>query len=294
MLPHLKDRALTLVRYPEGVDQEFFFEKRCPTHRPEWVKTAAVRLEGEEEMTVCLVDDLPTLMWVANLAALELHVPLARTQSPDTPDALVFDLYPGAPANVLDCARVALILRDLLAPLKLTGYCKTSGKKGLHVFVPLHHPGTTFDDTKQFSRAVAEILQKNYPDLVTSRMAKEYRRGKVFINWSQNDGSKTMVGVYSLRGTDKPMVSFPLTWGEVEAAAGRGDAEMLQVLYARPWTGRKVGGSLSRGAGKGAAAAAPVTIPPHPSPLPRPRVERGMKRFPGDSLEQRYFEELLA
>ena len=232
MLPHLKDRALTLVRYPEGVDQEFFFEKRCPSHRPGWVKTAAVHLEGEEEMTVCLVDDLPTLMWVANLASLELHVPLARTQSPDTPDALVFDLDPGAPANVVDCARVALILRELLAPLKLTGYVKTSGKKGLHVFVPLHHPGTTFDDTKQFSRAVAEILQKNYPDLVTARMAKEYRQGKVFINWSQNDASKTMVGVYSLRAGTKPMVSFPLTWGEVEAAAGRGDPATLQILYA--------------------------------------------------------------
>ncbi len=232
MLPHLKDRALTLVRYPEGVGQEFFFEKRCPPHRPDWVKTAAVRLEDKEEMTVCLVDDLPTLMWVANLAALELHVPLARTQSPDTPDALVFDLDPGAPADVVDCARVALILRELPAPLKLTGYCKTSGKKGLHVFVPLHHPGTTFDDTKQFSRAVAEILQKNYPDLVTARMAKEYRPGKVFINWSQNDGSKTMVCVYSLRASAKPMVSFPLTWGEVEAAAGRGDPETLPVLYA--------------------------------------------------------------
>ena len=210
MLPHLKDRALTLVRYPEGVDQEFFFEKRCPPHRPDWVKTAAVRLEGDEEMTVCLVDDLPTLMWVANLAALELHVPLARAQSPDTPDALVFDLDPGAPADVLDCAKVALILRELLAPLKLTGYVKTSGKKGLHVFVPLHHQGTTFDDTKQFSRAVAEILQKNYPDLVTSRMAKEYRQGKVFINWSQNDGSKTMVVRLFPQGREpSPWCRFP-------------------------------------------------------------------------------------
>ena len=242
-------------------------------------------------MTVCLVDDLPTLMWVANLASLELHVPLARTQSPDTPDALVFDLDPGAPANVLDCARVALILRELLAPLKLTGYVKTSGKKGLHVFVPLHHPGTTFDDTKQFSRAVAEILQKNYPDLVTARMAKEYRPGKVFINWSQNDGSKTMVVRLfpQGRGQAHGVVSPDLGGSGGRRRAGRPGNAADPACRGRG-AGRKVGGSLSRGAGAAAEAAAPVTLPPHPSPLPPPAGGEGDEEIGrGRSLEQRPF-----
>ncbi len=180
ILPHLQDRALTLKRYPEGVEQDFFFEKRCPAHHPAWVKTAEVRLDDRERMTVCLVNDLATLMWVENLASLELHVPLARAASPETPDAMVFDLDPGGPANILDCARVALILRDLLNPLGLTSYVKTSGQKGLHVYVPLNRPETTFEDTKKFSKAVAEIMQKNYPDLVTAKMAKEYRHGQGF------------------------------------------------------------------------------------------------------------------
>ena len=204
---------MTLKRYPEGVDQDFFFEKRCPAHRPAWVKTAAVRLEDREQMTVCLANDLSTLMWVENLASLELHVPLARVGSPETPDSMVFDLDPGDPADILDCARVALILRDLLIPLQLTGYVKTSGQKGLHVFVPLNRRETTFEDTKKFSKAVAEIMQKNYPDLVTAKMAKEYRKGRVFINWEQNDSKKTMICVYSLRAREKPIVSFPLAWG---------------------------------------------------------------------------------
>jgi bifunctional non-homologous end joining protein LigD len=232
ILPHLQDRALTLKRYPEGVEQNFFFEKRCPAHHPAWVKTAEVRLEDKERMTVCLVNDLETLMWVENLASLELHVPLARATSPETPDAMVFDLDPGEPSNILDCARVALILRDLLIPLGLTSYVKTSGKKGLHVYVPLNHRETTFGDTKKFSKAVAGIIQKNFPDLVTAKMAKEYRQGKVFINWEQNDAKKTMICVYSLRAREKPIVSFPLAWGELENLAGQGDPEKLHIIYA--------------------------------------------------------------
>jgi bifunctional non-homologous end joining protein LigD len=231
ILPHLENRALTLKRYPEGVDKAFFFEKRCPAHRPAWVETAEVRLEDSERMTVCLVNDLATLMWVANLASLELHVPLARTASPGTPDSLVFDLDPGEPANIFACARVALILRDLLSQLGLNVVVKTSGKKGLHVYVPLNRQETTFEDTKKFSKAVAEILQKNYPDLVTARMAKEYRRAKVFINWEQNDSKKTMICVYSLRAREKPIVSFPLAWRELENLAGEDDPEKLQVIY---------------------------------------------------------------
>jgi bifunctional non-homologous end joining protein LigD len=231
ILPHLQDRALTLKRYPEGVDQDFFFEKRCPAHHPAWVQTAEVRRDDGERMTVCLVNDLSTLMWVENLASLELHVPLARAFSPETPDAMVFDLDPGEPANLLDCARVALILRDLLSPLHLTSFVKTSGQKGLHVYVPLNRAETTFEDTKKFSKAVAEIMQKNYPDLVTAKMAKEYRKGRVFINWEQNDSKKTMICVYSLRAREKPMVSFPLAWGELETLAGQDDPEKLQVIH---------------------------------------------------------------
>jgi bifunctional non-homologous end joining protein LigD len=231
ILPHLKDRALTLKRYPEGVEQDFFFEKRCPVHRPAWTKTAEIRRDNGEMMTVCLVNDLSTLIWVENLASLELHVPLARAASPETPDSMVFDLDPGEPADILDCARVALILRDLLIPLGLTSYVKTSGQKGLHVYVPLNRAETTFEDTKKFSKAVAGIIEKNYPDLVTAKMAKEYRKGRVFINWEQNDSKKTMICVYSLRARKKPLVSFPLAWRELENLAGQNDPEKLQVIY---------------------------------------------------------------
>ena len=231
ILPHLHDRALTLKRYPEGVDRDFFFEKRCPSHRPEWAKTAEVRGDDGEMRTVCLVNDLGTLMWVENLASLELHVPLARAGSPETPDSMVFDLDPGDRANILDCARVALILRDLLSGLRLASYVKTSGKKGLHVYVPLNRKKTTFEETKLFSRAVAEITQKHYPDLVTARMAKEYRKAKVFINWSQNDSSKTMICAYSLRARERPVVSFPLAWEELQKLSVRNYPERLQVIH---------------------------------------------------------------
>jgi len=246
ILPHLKNRALTLKRYPEGVEKDFFFEKRCPSHRPEWAKTAEVRRDDGEPMTVCLVNNLEMLMWVVNLASLELHVPLARAFSPETPDSVVFDLDPGDQANILDCARVALILRDLLSELRLTSYVKTSGKKGLHVYVPLNHKETTFEDIKKFSKAVTRIMQKNYPDLVTAKMAKEYRRGKVFINWSQNDASKNMICVYSLRASEKPMVSFPLEWKELEKLAGQDDPEKLQVIHSEALSRAEEKGDLFR------------------------------------------------
>jgi bifunctional non-homologous end joining protein LigD len=233
ILPHLKDRALTFKRYPEGVERDFFFEKRCPVHRPVWVKTAEIPQDDKEPMTVCLVNDLETLIWVENLASLELHVPLARTGSPLTPDSMVFDLDPGYEANILDCARVALILRDLLSQIGLESYVKTSGQKGLHVLVPLNRNETTFEDTKTFSKAVAGIMQKHYPDLVTAKMAKQERKTRVFINWSQNDASKTMICVYSLRAREKPYVSFPLEWGELENLAGLGDPERLQIMHSQ-------------------------------------------------------------
>ena len=231
MLPHLKDRALTFKRYPDGVDKDFFFEKRCPGHRPVWVNTAEIPQDDGEPMIVCLVNDLETLIWAENLASLELHVPLARAGSPQTPDSMVFDLDPGDEASILDCARVALILRDLLSQIGLVSYVKTSGQKGLHVLVPLNRKDTTFEDTKTFSKTVAGIMQKHYADLVTAKMTKQERKGRVFINWSQNDASKTMVCVYSLRARKKPFVSFPLEWGELENLAGLGDPERLQVMH---------------------------------------------------------------
>jgi bifunctional non-homologous end joining protein LigD len=219
MLPFLKDRALTLKRFPQGVDRDFFFEKRCPGYRPSWLDTAEVPHGEGKKTTYCLANNPETLLWVGNLAAIELHVPMAKAATPNNPDSMVFDLDPGPGADVLDCAKVALIVRDLLLGLRLDGFVKTSGKKGLHVFVPLDPGKTTFDDTKKFSKAVAGIMQKNYPDLVTAKMGKEYRTGKVFINWSQNDASKTMVCVYSLRAVEKPAVSFPLSWKELEKPA---------------------------------------------------------------------------
>jgi len=230
ILPHLRGRALTMKRYPEGVDRDFFFEKRCPAHRPSWVKTAQISpRDAGGPMTVCLVDDLATLMWVQNLASLELHVPLARAAAPATPDFVVFDLDPGDGAGIPECARVALILRELLARVGLACSAKTSGKKGLHVYVPLNRGETTFEDIKAFSRAVAEALHKDHPDLVTARMAREHRAGKVFINWSQNGASMTMVCVYSLRAEEQPTVSFPLSWVEVEAEVRRGAAGTLRI-----------------------------------------------------------------
>jgi len=246
ILPHLKDRALTFKRYPEGVDKGFFFEKRCPSHRPEWVKTAEISREKKERMTVCLVNDLQTLMWVGNLASLELHVPLARAGSPETPDSMVFDLDPGDQATILDCARVALILRNLLSQLRLTGCVKTSGKKGLHVYVPLNSKETTFENTKQFSKAVAGIIQKKYPNLVTAKMAKEYRKARVFINWSQNDSSKTMICVYSLRATEKAAVSFPLAWEELVSLAEQDDPAKFQVMHSEALSRAERHGDLFR------------------------------------------------
>jgi bifunctional non-homologous end joining protein LigD len=229
ILPHLHGRALTLMRYPDGVQQPFFFEKRCPSHRPDWVRTAEVPGDAGARITACLVDDLATLVWVANLASLELHVPLARAATPGTPDAVVFDLDPGEPADILDCARVALILRDLLGLLGLSSCPKTSGRKGLHVYVPLNRGEATFAATRTFSRAVAVTLQKNYPDLVTVRMGKKVRKGRVFINWSQNDAARTMICAYSLRAREKPLVSAPLSWRELENLAGEGSPGKFRI-----------------------------------------------------------------
>ena len=233
ILPHLKDRALTLKRYPEGVEKDFFYEKRCPPYRPPWLPTGEVPYGDGKHLTACLANNLETLIWVENLASIELHVPLAKVDSPGRPDSVVFDLDPGQDAGILDCAKVALLLRNLLGGLKLSSCIKTSGKKGLHVYVPLNSSRTTFEDTKRFSKAVAGILQKNDPNLITEKMAKESRKGKVFINWAQNDASKTMVCVYSLRAREAPIVSFPLTWKEIENSAKQKKAETLMITHSQ-------------------------------------------------------------
>jgi bifunctional non-homologous end joining protein LigD len=227
LLPHLHDRPVTLKRYPDGVDGKFFYEKRCPPHRPDWLATARIWSESHKgEIDYCLIEDLPSLVWAANLANIELHTALARTGDLDRPASLVFDLDPGAPADVLDCARVALRLRGLFTQLGLDAYVKTSGSKGIHLHVPLN--GTaTFDQTRPFAKAVAETFEARFPDEVVSRQAKARRNGRVLIDWSQNDPHKTTACVYSVRAKERPTASTPLEWDEVEAATEGGDPEAL-------------------------------------------------------------------
>ena len=227
LLPHLKDRPLTMKRYPNGVDGMFFYEKNCPSHRPDWVKTAKVWSHGNQrDMFYCLAQDLPTLVWAANLADLELHTSLARKKDVAKPTMMVFDLDPGPPANMVQCCQVGVWLRDLLAEMKLQSWAKTSGSKGLQLYVPLNTPAT-FDQTKALSRALAEHLEREHPDLVVHRMLKALRGGKVLVDWSQNDEHKTTVNVYSLRAKDQPTVSTPVTWEEVETCLKKKDPELL-------------------------------------------------------------------
>jgi bifunctional non-homologous end joining protein LigD len=223
MLPHLHRRAITMVRWPNGVDEPSFFEKRCPPHAPEWIATA--RAEGD--LLGCVIDDLPSLVWVANLAALELHTHQATVDEPDEPTSLVLDLDPGAPANVLDCCRVALEVRGLLGQLGLETLVKTSGSKGLHLAVPVR--GTTADATKDFARALGQLLAARDPERVTIAMARDQRKGRIFLDWSQNDRHKTTVAAYSLRARPRPTVSAPLTWDEVSDALDGGAAEALEL-----------------------------------------------------------------
>jgi bifunctional non-homologous end joining protein LigD len=228
LLAHLKDRPLTMKRYPNGVDKEFFYEKNCPTHRPKWVKTAKVWSEGNDRyMNYCLAQDLPTLVWAANLADLELHTSLAKKNDVAKPTMMVFDLDPGAPADIVQCCQVGIWLRDLLSEMKLKSFAKTSGSKGLQVYVPLNTP-VTFDQTKDLSRALAQLLENAHGNLVTSNMSKSVRKGKVFVDWSQNDEHKTTICVYSLRAKDEPTVSTPVTWDEVANCLKKKKANLLK------------------------------------------------------------------
>jgi len=228
LLSHLRDRPLTMKRYPNGVDAEFFYEKNCPSHRPKWVQTAKVWSEGNKRiMHYCLAQDLPTLVWAANLADLELHTSLAKRKDVARPNVMVFDLDPGAPADIVQCCQVGLWLRDLLAKMKLKAFAKTSGSKGLQVYVPLNTPAT-FDQTKDLSRALAQHLQGEHHDLVTSNMSKALRKGKVFVDWSQNDEHKTTICVYSLRAKEEPTVSTPVTWDEVANCLKKKKTDLLK------------------------------------------------------------------
>ena len=228
LLPHLKDRPLTMKRYPDGVEGEFFYEKNCPSHRPSWVKTAKVWSEGNNRtMEYCLANDLPTLVWAANLADLELHTSLSRKGKIDRPTMMVFDLDPGPPADIVQCCQVGLWLRDLLAKLKLESFAKTSGSKGLQVYVPLN-TSATYDETKTLARALAEYLERERHDFVVSKMSKELRKGKVLVDWSQNDEHKTTICVYSLRAREEPTVSTPVTWEEAGNCLKKKKADLLR------------------------------------------------------------------
>jgi len=228
LLPHLRDRPLTMKRYPNGVDAEFFYEKNCPSHRPKWVQTAKVWSEGNDRiMHYCLAQDLPTLVWAANLADLELHTSLAKKKDVARPTLMVFDLDPGPPADIVQCCQVGLWLRDLLTKMKLKALAKTSGSKGLQVYVPLNTPAT-FDQTKDLSRALAQHLEGEHGSLVTSNMSKALRNGKVFVDWSQNDEHKTTICVYSLRAKEEPTVSTPVTWDEVTNCLKKKKTDLLK------------------------------------------------------------------
>jgi bifunctional non-homologous end joining protein LigD len=212
VLPHLQNRPLTLKRYPNGVEGGYFYEKNCPSHAPKWV-----RKERVAKIPYCVCDDLPTLVWLANLADLELHPSLSLVDDIDRPSAMAFDLDPGPPAGIPECCEVALLLREALSQLGLESFAKTSGSKGIQVYVPLNVKGVDYDHgSKALSHALARHLEAQHPKLIVSQQRKDLRRGKVLIDWSQNDENKTTVCVYSLRARERPTVSTPLRWEELD------------------------------------------------------------------------------
>ena len=230
MVPHLSGRAVTLRRFPEGVDDldSAFFEKRCPKHRPKWVKTTRVQAgPNAGKIDFCVCDSLPTLVWMAQLAAIELHPSLSLGRAPKRPTVLAFDLDPGPPADVVDCSRVAVRLREVLSQLGLECFVKTSGSKGMQLYVPLNTK-TYYEETRPFAQALAQLIAKQTPDEVLAKMGKKTdRSGKVLIDWYQNNERKTTIAVYSLRARERPTVSTPVTWEEVEAVADSGDGSSL-------------------------------------------------------------------
>lgn len=233
LLPHLKDKPLTMKRYPGGVNEEFFFEKNAPRHRPEWVKTAPIWSYGNKrDVNYILANDLATLVWIANLASLELHPSLSLAKDIKCPTMIVFDLDPGPPATIVQCAQVAFWLRAIFEHFGLESFPKNSGSKGLQIYVPLHTP-TSYEETKPFAHAMARLLEEEHPELVVSDMKKALRTGKVLVDWSQNDEHKTTVSVYSLRARERQTVSTPLRWEEVEKIQKKKDPNLFKFEAAQ-------------------------------------------------------------
>jgi bifunctional non-homologous end joining protein LigD len=231
LVPHLRDRPLTLKRYPDGVEGQFFYEKRCPPHAPEWVKTVPIERKRDGKIiNYCMVNDVASLLWAVNLGSLELHVSLSKAKKLGTPTTMVFDLDPDPEEGVLSAAEVALEIRKRLARLELESFVKTSGSKGLQLYVPLH-TAVTYEQTGGFAHALARALEEEMPERVVSKMKKELRKGKVLIDWSQNDDHKTTVAVYSLRARPAPTVSTPVEWKEVRKAVRDDDPDLLSFTW---------------------------------------------------------------
>lgn len=227
LVPHLTDRPLTMRRFPGGVEEPGFWEKRCPTHRPDWVQTASIwSSSNEAQVDYCVVNDAASLIWAANLADIELHTSLATVLNRDRPDSVVFDLDPGPPADVLDCAAIAVLIRGMFTEIGLETFVKTSGSKGLQLYAPLNSE-VSYQETRPFAHQVAQSFEAQMPDRVVSKMKKSLRSGKVFIDWSQNAEHKTTACVYSMRARPEPSVSTPVTWAEVESAIESDDAADL-------------------------------------------------------------------
>jgi bifunctional non-homologous end joining protein LigD len=227
LLPHLKGRAVTLKRYPDGVEGNFFYEKRCPPHRPDWIKTVTIRRKRDDkDIDYCLLEDQASLVWSANLANIELHCSLGRDVNIFKPTYVVFDLDPGSRADILDCGWVAIQIRELLLDFELECLVKTSGSKGLQLYVPLNTK-VTYEESTPFALGVARRLEDEHPKRIVSKMSKELRTGRVFIDWSQNHPTKTTASVYSLRARERPTVSTPLVWDELETAIDNRDRDSL-------------------------------------------------------------------
>jgi bifunctional non-homologous end joining protein LigD len=224
LLTHIGDRGITMRRFPNGVDAPSFFEKRCPSHRPGWVGTADGPGDRGGAIGYCLLDSVPAIVWAANLAAIELHAPMARASDIEAPQMVVFDLDPGPGAGMAQCAEVGLWIRDVLGGIGLECLAKTSGSKGLQLYVPLNGSAHTHEQASSFSHAVAQAIERAHPKLVVTVQTKVLRKDKVLIDWSQNSRHKTTIGVYSLRARPQPTVSTPVEWDEVEVAA---DGETL-------------------------------------------------------------------
>ena len=220
LLPHLTRRPLSLKRYPNGVEGVFFYEKECPAHRPDWMATARAPKNDGGSVNYCVIDDLPSLVWAANLADLELHTFLHRAPALSRPTSIAFDLDPGEGASIIKCYQVAIWIKSIFDTLELQSFAKTSGSKGLQIYVPLNTP-VNYPQTKAVSHAIATLLERQFPEHVVSRMQKSLRKGKVLVDWSQNDAKKTTVNAYSLRAQSAPTVSTPISWKELTRASNQ-------------------------------------------------------------------------